>query len=223
MRPFSNLETQIADKLMDLKAIKHGEFKLKLHETQPDAPKSPIFLNLRDGNNPKSGPLTPEVYDLAAVAMIRLASIAGLRYDLICGIPHAGEPFVKAFAELLTGKEENIFQLDKEELSDGKRRVITKRGQTADKKRVLLFDDLISGADSKFEAIKAIKEQGGIVTDILVLVDRCQGGTEALYKAGIRLHSVFTLPDLLAHYVDRGDMTQEQELQILNYLRTQLL
>lgn len=223
MRPFSNLEIQIADRLMSLGAIKHGAFRLKLHETQPNAPKSPIFLNLRDPSNPKPGTLTQDVYDLVAVAMIRLASVIGLRYDMICGIPRAGEPFAKAFAQLLTGKEENIFQLDKEELPEGKRRVVAKTGQSADKKHILLFDDLISAADSKIEAINAIQEQGGIVTDVLVLVDRCQGGTDSLNKRGIRLHSVFTLPDLLAYYVDRGSLTSEQELQILNYLRTQLL
>ncbi len=30
-------------------------FKLKLHETNPDEPRSPIFLNIRTPNNPKPG------------------------------------------------------------------------------------------------------------------------------------------------------------------------
>ena len=38
---------QVADTLFDLGVIKFGAFRLKLHEKNPDAPLSPIYVNLR--------------------------------------------------------------------------------------------------------------------------------------------------------------------------------
>lgn len=57
-------EEDLALKLFDIGAVQFGEFKLKLHEKNPDAPLSPIFFNFRTPDNPKPGPLTDEVLDL---------------------------------------------------------------------------------------------------------------------------------------------------------------
>lgn len=45
-------------------AVQRGEergFKLKTHEKQPDLPLSLFYFNLRTDDNPKPGPLTPEL------------------------------------------------------------------------------------------------------------------------------------------------------------------
>ena len=51
----------LADELFDLGAIQFGNFKLKLHEKNPNAPLSPIYLNLRTPDNPKPGNLTLKI------------------------------------------------------------------------------------------------------------------------------------------------------------------
>ncbi len=224
MRPFTDSEKTLASQLFSLGAIQFGSFTLKLHETSPDAPKSPVFLNLRDEKNPKPGKLNAECYRRAGLAMMRLAATNSLRYDLVIGLPNAGTPFAQAFARLLMGQpEDHLFDLKKIE-QDGKRRIVTDQiGQKLKGKRCLLIDDLISGADTKLEAQQALEELGAEVMDILVLVDRCQGGTETMAAQGIRTHAVFTLPDLISYYIDNGSIEPQQELDVLNYLRTQLL
>src|SRR3989344_4810594 len=62
---------------------KERGFKLKLHEKNPLAPLSPFYLNLRTPDNPKPGPLTPEVVDLGAYCMLLLARRRKLEYDVV--------------------------------------------------------------------------------------------------------------------------------------------
>jgi hypothetical protein len=38
---------QLAVELLNIGAIKFGNFRLKLHEKNPDAPLSPIYIDLR--------------------------------------------------------------------------------------------------------------------------------------------------------------------------------
>ena len=56
---------KLAQLLFKVGAIKFGAFKLKLHEKDPDAPLSPIYLNLRTDRHPENpGPLTDEMMNL---------------------------------------------------------------------------------------------------------------------------------------------------------------
>lgn len=223
MRPFTDSEKALAQLLFELGAIKFGSFTLKLHEKFPDAPKSPIYLNLRDDKNPKEGKLNHDCYRRSALAMMRLAANHSLRYDLIVGLPNAGTPFAEAFARLLIGEpKDHLFDLKKEE-RDGKRCIVTNEiGNKLQGKRCLLIDDLISGADTKIEAKRALEGLGAKASDILVLVDRCQGGVETMAHESVRTHAVFTLPELINFYVENGSIPPEKELEVLNYLQMQL-
>ena len=49
---------------------------------------------------------------------------------------------------------------------------------------------------SVLQVADSLKKQGLQVKDIVVLVDRQQGGKEALFAAGYQLHSVYTLSEL---------------------------
>jgi orotate phosphoribosyltransferase len=82
----------------------------------------------------------------------------------------------------------------------------------------LLFDDLITQADSKIEAIDVLEAWQIVISGIVVLVDRMQGGREQLEAAGYRLYSVFTLSQLLEHYVSRGFLAQAKADEVLAYV-----
>lgn len=213
--------TLIANGLFKLMAIKFGEFVLKLHEKSPNAPKSPIFLNLRTPDNPKSGPLTPKIVRKMGEYLRYLAMTRCLEFDYIIGIPRAGEPFADAFAaayKRVTGKTIPVLKLNKEELDDGKRKigyVIT--GAFEPGKKVLVLDDLVSEADSKFEAIDAIELNGLVVTDVLAFVDREMGGGLQLLQRGYTLHTAIGLSRLLDHYVDTGLIDAQTRNDALTY------
>jgi len=215
--------------LFDIGAIKFGAFKLKLHEKNPDAPLSPIFLNLRTPDQPKPGPLTPELVEVIGKLLydrIHMAEAGSVRYDAFAGIPHAGSPLAVAFHRA-AGKDRRSLhriRLQKEETSGNRRicRVSKIDTSTCHGCKVLVIDDLITKADSKLEAIQAIEVAGGTVKDVLVLVDREhreQGGKEQLAEKGYILHSVFPLSFLLALYLERERITLEKHDEVLAYLK----
>ncbi len=196
-------------------------FRLKLHERTPDAPLSPVYLNLRTPDNPRPGPLTPEVVELAAHCLHQLAFRHELSCNAVAGIPNAGTPFAKVFAQLPFTLP--LLQLDKEEVG-GKRRVVPKKnlGQAEVRQgsTVLVIDDLVTEADSKFEAIEAIEGAGyGYrVADVLVLVDRQQGGSHQLLKHGQELHAVFTISELLEMAIRIECISSQLGRDIARYL-----
>ena len=63
--------------------------------------------------------------------------------------------------------------------------------------RVVVLDDLITTGASKLEAIAPLEELGLQVEDVVVLIDREQGGREYLEERGYRLHAVFGLGEML--------------------------
>ncbi|MEK7171169.1 MAG: hypothetical protein AAB774_02595 [Patescibacteria group bacterium] len=215
-------QESLALQLFDIGAVKFGDFKLKLHETQPNAPLSPIYFNLRTPDNPKPGPITHGVMGLLGAVLYSETLRLGLAYDHIAGIPNAGDPFAKAFNDAVGSDDiapANRLSFRKED--DGEKRRIGKLdGESfSSNQTVLLIDDLITRADTKFEAIKSVEDAGLKVVGTLVLIDREQGGRQQLEEAGYQLFEIYRLSELLILYVDQGRITQETADKVLTYLR----
>ena len=193
-------------------------FRLKLHEKDPGAPLSPFYLNLRTPDNPKPGPLTPELVRAIGAAMYQVVEEGAVPYDAIAGIPRAGEPFAAAFHAALVGETMPLFHFEKIE-EGGTRRI--GRLVMPEKRRarsLLLVDDLVTGADTKREAVQSAVAQGLWAYHIVVLLDRQQGGSADLLKEGIRVWSCFTIRDLLWLYVEAGRITHDDYVEITSYL-----
>lgn len=191
-------------------------FLLKLHEKNPDAPLSLFYLNLRTADN-KDGPLTEEIVDLSASCMHMLTINNGLEFDAVAGVPRAGDSFAKELARLT---EKPLIKMVKYE-HNGKRRIASLKGKVPPSvRKVLLTDDLITGADSKIEAVQVFQDEGIAVDDVIVLVDREQGGYDQLMKWGCQLHSVFTIGEMLDLYVESGKIQPQLRSDIRTYLAT---
>jgi uridine monophosphate synthetase len=192
--------------LLDIGAVKFGSFRLKLHEKNPDAPLSPIYIDLRLLRS------FPDVMDSAILVYKEL--ITGLNYDCFADVPTAATPIVAILSH-----EMRIPMISPRvaEKTHGIGRMIDgtyKKGQVA-----LLVDDLITKADSKLDAISALKENGIRVNDVVVLVDREQGGTEELTRLGYQSHSAFRLKELLSLYLEAGRITKDEFERTVTYLQ----
>jgi len=62
--------------------------------------------------------------------------------------------------------------------------------------KVAIIDDVVTTGESIIRAVKAVKELGCEVVKVIALVDRCEGGREALKKYGLTLTSIFTIREL---------------------------
>jgi uridine monophosphate synthetase len=84
--------------------------------------------------------------------------------------------------------------------------------------RVVVLDDLITTGASKLEAIAPLEELGLQVKDVVVLIDREQGGREDLEKRGYRLHAVFDLGEMLGVLAHHGRISTAQRDEVTAFL-----
>jgi len=202
--------------LYDIGCVKFGQFRLKSGLT------SPIYIDLRLLVS------HPTVLKQVAQAMAALISqffpsaslqgrsaILNSQFDRIAAIPYAGLPIGVAVA-LETGLP--LIYPRKEAKDYGTARLI--EGEYAVGETVLLVDDLITRGTAKIEALKPLTDAGLIVRDVLVLIDREQGGRAELAAHGIRLHAVFTLSEMLGALVQAGRLAHAQRADVLAWLRS---
>src|SRR5579864_1701908 len=83
-----------ADGLLTSGAVKFGAFRLKLHETQPDAPLSPIYVDLRVLRS------YPDAMDAAVATLDELIVADGPAFDCYADIPMAATPLVAVLSHL---------------------------------------------------------------------------------------------------------------------------
>jgi uridine monophosphate synthetase len=180
-------------------------WRLKLHESNPNAPLSPFYIDLRKLQSHIDTKLK------AVSALVDL--IKNIKHDYIAGIPLAAVAIASSLADKID-KPQITPRMDKK--THGEIRAIDgdyKKGKT-----VLLVDDLVTNADSKLEAIKILEDNGLVVKDIAVIFDREQGGADQLLKKGYMLHSILKIKSTLKFYAEMGKITSVQLERVLNYL-----
>ncbi|MDO8672676.1 MAG: hypothetical protein Q7O66_14795 [Dehalococcoidia bacterium] len=201
---FTETQKALATGLFAIGAIKFGAFRLKLHETNPSAPLSPIYIDLRLLRS------SPDVMDLATDALGEIAT--SLRYDRLADIPIGSSPIVA----ILSHKVRKPLITPRPAKTHGTGGEIS--GSYSQGETILLVDDLISKADSKFEAIRILEAAGLRVKDVLVIVDREQGGARQLAEAGYILHAVMKVSDLLKFYLTSGMIDEARYSECISYL-----
>ena len=75
--------------------------------------------------------------------------------------------------------------------------------------RVVIIEDVITTGGSIVSSVELFRAAGLVVEDAIVLLDRQQGGVENLRKAGIRVHSVLALGDVLDLLSETGHIPAE--------------
>ena len=192
MEVLSERQRILAGELLKTGAIKFGAFRLKLHEKQPDAPLSPIYVDLRVLQS------YPEALDTAVAALAELIQNRLLKFSRYAGIPVAATPLVAVLSHVT--RVPMITPREAKSHGSGE----TVNGSFTPGETVLVIDDVVSRADSKLEAISVLESNGLIVRDVAVLVDREQGGALQLATAGYTLHAVLQLSRMLTYWQDTG-------------------
>ena len=187
---YSPLST-LANGLLEAGCIKFGEFTLK------SGLKSPIYIDLRQ--------LVSHPSLLAKVAEAYLPILHHLTFDRLAGLPYAAIPIATAIS--LQGNYPLVYP----------RREVKEYGTKAEiegeyhaGETVVVIDDLATTGGSKFEAIEKLTAAGLIVKDVVVLIDRQSGAKEALAEAGLHLHAVLTIKQLLDYWEKVGEVSVER-------------
>lgn len=188
---------------------KPGEFALKLHEKNPTAEPSPYFVNFRN--------LPEEVLRQCGVALDSM-DLGGMP-KFCTGIPTAGEPIAQIYSEISGIKYRKIFK--KEEHPDGTRTIKPDSEEVnGDCQTLLIVDDLVTGADTKVEAVRAAESLGYQVHGVAVVLDREQGGREQLEKEGIKLFAALPISLVFSYYHKSGQITAERYKKVMAYMNS---
>jgi uridine monophosphate synthetase len=193
-------KSSLSTRLFEAGCIQFGTFTLKSGLT------SPIYLDLRL--------LVSHPHLLREVARTMASTARELMFERIAAVPYAGLPIGVALALELNWP---LIYPRREVKEHGTRRAIEgyfQPGETA-----LVVDDLITRGDSKLEAIAPLEAAGLTVRDVLVLIDREQGGAEDLAGRGYRLHTILRLSELLDSLRESARITPDQHAQVLRYLK----
>lgn len=177
--------------------IKFGRFTLK------SGIESPFYVDLR--------PLASDPKILKKLANYLLEMLPLDNFDIICGVPYAALPMATAMSLesylplIIKRKEAKAYGTKK--LIEG----IYEKGQNC-----LLVEDVITSGKSLVETIEEVENEGIKVSDIVVVLDRQQGGKEKLEAKGYTVHSLFNISEVVeilreVNYIDDEEVARIQD------------
>jgi orotate phosphoribosyltransferase len=124
---------------------------------------------------------------LALIGPLALAALRASewRVDAVGGLTLGADPvsYAIAYASALAGTPLRAFTVRKEAKAHGTGRLI--EGPFRERDRVAVIEDVITTGGSALRAVEVIRAAGGVVVGVLALVDREEGGREALEGAGL--------------------------------------
>lgn len=124
----------------------------------------------------------------------------GQRIGGVGGMTLGADPLVTAVSivSYLEGNPIPAFIVRKEPKSHGTENYIEGRENLTDGASVALLEDVVTTGGTLLQVIERVKIQGLKVEVVATVVDRQEGGAEALAAEGFTLLSVFTREQLLA-------------------------
>ncbi|MDP3940696.1 MAG: orotate phosphoribosyltransferase [bacterium] len=173
----STLKEKLVLDLHTVDAIKFGKFKLKSGII------SPYYFDLRR--------LVSYPHLLELVADVFWERLRVLSFDIIAGVPYTALPIATV---IVVKHTQYMILVRKEKKEYGTGQQI--EGEYHKGQHAVIVDDVITNGESKFAVIKVIEEAGIIVKDIVVLLDRGQGGPELLARAGYKCHSILDVQEV---------------------------
>lgn len=149
---------------------------------------SPYYIDCKPTTNNAEG--------LTLIGEILFDLIQDLEVNAIGGLTMGADPIAHAtsMSSHLKGKPVNSFCVRARPKDHGTTKMI--EGDVRNGDRVIILDDVITTGGSTIRAIEAAKDFGLQVVKVIVLVDREEGGKEAIEKLGTKVEAVFTLTEL---------------------------
>src|SRR5689334_3989784 len=141
--------------------------------------------------------MSPE--GLVLIGQLGLEALEGSGWGVqaVGGLTLGADPvaYAIAFASARSSNPIRAFTVRKEAKTHGTAQLI--EGPFCPGDRVAVVEDVITTGASALKAASAIRAAGGITTGVLAVVDRDEGGREALQQHGLSVIALVTAADIL--------------------------
>lgn len=168
--------------LLAQRAFRFGEFVLS------SGRRTDVYVNGKE--------VTLEGRGLHLCALLLLERCRALDVAAVGGLTLGADPIAAAVAALSGAGPQPLraFIVRKQAKQHGTGQLIEGpalvRGE-----RVAVVDDVITTGGSLIQAVEAVQQAGAEVVEAIALVDREEGGPEAIAARGVPLHALFTRSD----------------------------
>lgn len=172
-------------RLLAERSVKRGDFTLA------SGMKSSFYIDARLTT------MSPE--GLSCIGSVGLAAIrqSGWRIDAIGGLTLGADPvsYAISYSSAASDNPLRAFTVRKEAKTHGTGKLIEGPFRASD--RVAVIEDVITTGMSALRAIEAVRSAGGIVAGVLALVDREEGGRQAIEESGVPVIALVRASELL--------------------------
>jgi orotate phosphoribosyltransferase len=162
------------------------------HFTLASGRESTLYIDARQTT------MSPDGLALIGPMALRALDAEGWTVDSVGGLTLGADPisYAIAYASALDGRAIRAFAVRKEAKAHGTGRLI--EGPFREGDRVAVIEDTITTGGSALRAVDAIRSAGGIPIGVLALVDREEGGREAIEAAaGLPVLSLARAADIV--------------------------
>lgn len=189
-------QEHLIQSLYDSGVFKFGNFTLKSGKT------SSFYIDMRTIIS------YPKI--LAQVVECMHEILCSCEYERICGVPYSG--LVIATAVSLAHQKPMILKR-KEAKIYGTQKMI--EGVYKPEDRCLVIEDVITTGQSILETTTVLETEGLLINDIIVLIDREEGGIAHVARKGYTIHALLTLREIALYlHIQQLISTQEFENMI---------
>ena len=187
LRDLTNMRQRLKELLLQ-KSYREGKIKLS------SGKESDFYI---DG---KQTTLDAEGAYLCGRLLFETICQNGNDIDGVGGMTLGADPLVTAVSivSYLEGKPVHAFIVRKEAKAHGTGNYLEGAKNLPDGATVALLEDVVTTGGTLLQVIERVEAQGYRVGLVATVVDRQEGGAEALAAKGYKLQSVFTREELLA-------------------------
>ena len=137
---------------------------------------------------------------LAIIGPLALSALreTGWNVDAVGGLTLGADPIAYAisYASAASDHPLRAFTVRKESKAHGTGKLL--EGPFREGDRVAVIEDVITTGGSALRAIEAVRSANGSVAGVLALVDRGEGGRQAIEQAGVAIISLVTADQIIA-------------------------
>lgn len=171
--------------LLALRSARRGNFTLS------SGKQSTLYVDARLTT------MSPEGLSMIGPLGISLIRERGWDPDSVGGLTLGADPVSYAISYASAGERKAIraFTVRKEAKSHGTGKLI--EGPFSASDRVVVIEDVITTGGSALRAVDALRAAGATILGVLAVVDREEGGREAIEAAGLQVASIALVSEIL--------------------------